>query len=82
MVRSIPSVYGRSGRVLVLPPFHCGPGSFAAAATRLPRALGASREELGHELGHVWELWVGIQHVHGLFHFLEMKGKGLMHTPS
>ena len=61
--------------VLVLPPFHGGPGAFAAAATRLPRALGASREELGHELGHVWKLWVGIQHVHGLFHFLEMKGK-------
>lgn len=53
---------------VVLPPLGSRPGALAAA-TCLAGALGA-REELGHELGDVWKLGVGVQHVHGLLHFL------------
>ena len=52
----------------VLPPLGGGPCALAAAAC-LAGALGAG-EELGHELGDVWKLGVGAQHVHGLLHFL------------
>lgn len=58
----------RAGPRAVLPPLHCGPAAFAAAAC-LAGAFGAG-EELGHELGDVWKLGVGVQHVHGLLHFL------------
>lgn len=52
----------------VLPPLGSRPGALAAAAC-LARALGA-REEFGHELRDVWKLRIGVQHVHGLLHFL------------
>lgn len=55
----------------VLPPFGCGPAALAAAAAAgLAGTLGA-REQLGHELRDVWKLRVGVQHVHGLLHFLQ-----------
>lgn len=54
---------------IVLPPLDSWPRALAAAAACLAGALGA-REELGHELRDVGKLRVGVQHVHGLFHFL------------
>jgi len=86
MARSVTSVAGRPssrrGFSGVLPPFHRRPGAFAAAAAAgLAGALGASREELGHELRHIGQLRVGVQHVHGLFHFLRgEEGNGETHT--
>lgn len=52
----------------VLPPLDCWPRAFAAAPC-FTRAFGA-REELSHDLRDIWELRVGVQHVHGLLHFL------------
>lgn len=56
------------GTCIVLPPLHGWPGALAAAAC-FAGAFGAG-EELGHELRHVGKLWVWVQHVHGLLHFL------------
>lgn len=53
----------------VLPPLHSWPGALAAA-TCLAGAFWAG-EKLCHELGHVRELRVGAQHVHGLFNLLQ-----------
>ena len=53
----------------VLPPLGSQPGTLAAAAACLTGALGA-REKFGHELRDVGKLGVGVQHVHGLLHFL------------
>lgn len=57
------------GTRTVLPPLDGRPGALGAAAC-LAGALGAG-EELGHELRDVWKLGVGVQHVHGLLHFLQ-----------
>lgn len=60
------------GQCTLLPPFDSWSSAFAASAG-FAGALGA-REELGHQLGDVRQLGVGVQHVHGLLHFLSHFG--------
>lgn len=55
-----------------LPSFHCRSAAALASPPWFPRALRA-REQLGHELRDIWKLRVGVQHVHGLLHFLKDK---------
>lgn len=57
-------------RCAVLPPLDGWPAALAAAAACFAGALGP-REELGHDLRDVWKFRVGVQHVHGLLHFLQ-----------
>lgn len=64
----LPVVFSRH---VVLPPLDGWPAALAAtAAACLAGALGAG-EELGHDLRDVRKFGVGVQHVHGLLHFLQ-----------